>query len=147
MGQVTVTAQRVIHAPVEQVQAGLADYTGVRPKILTEHYSDYRVETGGQGGGTQAHWRLAATEKRVRDQLVDVSQDGATLVESDRNSSMVTRWTVTPADGGHSTVDVVTTWDGAGGIGGFFERTFAPPALRKIYDGVLGNLDSVLAQP
>jgi hypothetical protein len=39
---------------------------------------------------------------------------------------------------------VHTTWNGAGGIGGFFERTFAPAGLRRIYDGVLGNLDSVI---
>jgi hypothetical protein len=145
MGQVIVTAQRVIHAPVEQVRAALADYATVRPTILTDQYSDYRVEVGGQGEGTQVHWKLAATEKRVRDQLVDVSQDGDTLVEADRNSSMVSRWTVAPADNGHSTVDVLTTWNGAGGIGGFFERRFAPPGLRKIYDGVLNNLDSKLS--
>lgn len=144
MGQVTVTARRVIHAPPQQVRTALADYAEIRPKILTEHYRQYRVETGGQGAGTQVHWTLAATEKRVRDQLVEVSQDGDTLVESDRNSSMVTRWTISPAEGGHSTVEVLTTWTGAGGIGGFFERTFAPPGLRKIYDGVLGNLDETI---
>jgi hypothetical protein len=145
MAQVTVTARREIHAPVERVRAALADYQTTRPKILTEHYSDYQVQAGGQGVGTRVHWKLAATEKRVRDQLVEVSEtDGGVLVESDQNSSMVTTWTVQPADGGHSAVEVHTTWSGAGGIGGFSERTFAPPGLRRIYDGVLSNLDTVV---
>jgi len=145
MAQVTVTAQRVIHGPAEQVRAALADYQNVRPKILTEHYSDYQLEGGGQGAGSLVHWKLAATEKRVRDQLVEVSEaEGGALVERDQNSSMVTTWTVSPADGGHSTVEVHTTWNGAGGIGGFFERTFAPAGLRRIYDGVLGKLDSLI---
>ena len=89
------------------------------------------------------HWKLAATEKRVRDQLVDVetSAEGA-LVERDANSSMVTTWQVTPAGADRSTVTVTSTWNGASGIGGFFERTFAPKGLRRIYDEVLANLDA-----
>jgi len=35
---------------------------------------------------------------------------------------------------------VTTTWDGAGGIGGFFERTFAPKGLGRIYDSLLDRL-------
>jgi len=45
------------------------------------------------------------------------------------NSSMVTTWTVSAADAGVSTVRARTTWTGASGIGGFFERTFAPNGL------------------
>ncbi len=139
MAQVTATAERTIDAPPAQVAAALADYGTVRPRILTEHFSDYRVEPGGQ-----VHWRLHATKKRVREQLVDVSTPAeGTVVERDTNSSMVTTWTVTPAGTG-STVAVTSTWNGAGGIGGFFERTFAPKGLRRIYDGVLENLDGAV---
>jgi hypothetical protein len=66
MGQVTSTAERVIDAPAATVRAALADYAEVRPQILTPEFSDYRVESGGQGAGTRAHWKLAATKKRVR---------------------------------------------------------------------------------
>lgn len=62
------------------------------------------------------------------------------LVEKDRNSSMVTTWTVTPAGEGKSRAVVSTVWNGAGGIGGFFEKTFAPKGLSRIYDAVLANL-------
>jgi hypothetical protein len=127
------------------VRSALADYEGTRPRILPEQFSDYRVESGGQGAGTRVHWRFAATSKRVRDQLVEVTQPTAdTLVESDANSSMVTTWTLHPADAGATTVRVRTTWDGAGGIGGFFERTFAPKGMRRVYDSMLERLDSAL---
>ena len=41
---------------------------------------------------------------------------------------------------------VRTTWNGAGGIGGFFERTFAPKGLRRIYGEILDRLDRELAR-
>lgn len=44
------------------------------------------------------------------------------------------------AAGEGSLVRIETTWNGAGGIGGFFEKTFAPKGLKRIYDGVLANL-------
>jgi hypothetical protein len=141
MAQVTARTQRTIDAPAERVRTALADYETVRPAILTDHYGDYRVEEGGQGAGSRVHWTLQATKKRVRDQLVEVSVPAEDrIVERDTNSSMVTTWTVTPAGEGRSLVTVETTWNGAGGIGGFFERTFAPKGLQRIHDGVLSNL-------
>lgn len=140
MAQVTATAERVVSAPAERVTAAIADYGTVRPRILTEHYSDYRVEPDGR-----VHWRLQATKSRVREQLVDVSTPGeGTVVERDAHSSMVTTWAVSPAGPDRSTVTVTTTWDGASGIGGFFERTFAPKGLRRIHEGLLANLDGVV---
>ena len=146
MGQVVATAERVVRAPVDRVRSALADYEGVRPRVLPEQFSGYRVESGGQGAGTRVAWRFAATSKRVRDQLVEVSQpDPDTLVETDTRSSMVTTWTLHPADAGLTTVRVRTTWNGAGGIGGFFERTFAPKGLRRTYDQILERLEAELA--
>ena len=147
MPQVVVNAEKIISAPAEQVSRALADYETVRPRILPEQFSEYRVEAGGQGAGTRVSWRLAATSKRVREQDLVVSElpDGTGLVESDQNSSMVTTWTVHPADAGVTTVRVRSTWNGAGGIGGFFERAFAPKGLGRIYDQVLTRLDAELA--
>jgi hypothetical protein len=146
MSQVVTTAEGIVRAPAERVLIALADYEVTRPRLLPEQFSDYRVESGGQGAGTRVHWRFAATSKRVRDQSVSVTQPGAdTLEESDTNSSMVTTWTVSPADAGVSTVRVRTTWNGAAGIGGFFERTFAPKGMRRVYDEILSRLDRELA--
>jgi hypothetical protein len=147
MSQVVATAERVVRAPADTVREAIADYEGTRRRALTEQFSDYRVEAGGRGSGTRVHWRLAATKKRVRDQLVEVSEpaDGS-LVERDTHSSMVTTWTVHPADAGVSTVRVRSTWQGAGGVAGFFERTFAPRGLGRIYQGLLANLDRELGR-
>jgi hypothetical protein len=146
MSEVVATTERIVRAPVEQVRAALADYEGTRRRILPDQFSDYRVESGGQGAGTRVHWRFAATAKRVRDQLMSVTEPvSGTLVESDANSSMVTTWTVHPVDAGVTTVRVRTTWQGAGGVGGFFERTFAPKGLRRVYDQLLERLDAELS--
>ncbi|KUL51506.1 polyketide cyclase [Streptomyces sp. NRRL F-4489] len=141
MGQVEATTQREIAADPEDVFDALADYTGTRRQLLPEHFSEYEVREGGDGKGTLVHWKLQATSKRVRDCLLEVDEptDGQ-LVEKDRNSSMVTTWTVTPAGEHRARVVVTTTWQGAGGIGGFFERTFAPKGLGRIYDTILANL-------
>lgn len=145
MGQVVVTTEKTLKASPERVLEALGDYRGVRSRMLTEHFSEYEVREGGQGEGTVAHWKLAATSKRVRDCLFSVSAPAAsTLREQDANSSMVTMWTVSPANGG-ARVQVKTTWDGAGGVGGFFERTFAPKGLQRVYDAQLAKLDSELA--
>ncbi|MFF5138333.1 SRPBCC family protein [Streptomyces sp. NPDC013157] len=141
MAQVEATTERVVTADAETVFDAIADYSGTRAKLLPEHFSEYEVREGGDGEGTLVHWKLQATSKRVRDCLLEVSEptDGE-LVEKDRNSSMVTTWRVTPAGEGKSKVVVHTTWQGAGGIGGFFEKTFAPKGLGRIYDAVLDKL-------
>ncbi|MFF5183318.1 SRPBCC family protein [Streptomyces sp. NPDC000345] len=141
MAQVEATTERVVAADPDKVFDTLADYSGTRASLLPEHFSEYEVREGGDGEGTLVHWKLQATSKRVRDCLLEVTEptDGE-LVEKDRNSSMVTVWRVTPAGEGASRVVVTTTWQGAGGIGGFFERTFAPKGLGRIYDEILDKL-------
>lgn len=141
MAQVEATTERVVAADAEKVFDTLADYRDTRRKLLPEHFSEYEVREGGDGEGTLVHWKLQATSKRVRDCLLEVTEptDGE-LVEKDRNSSMVTVWRVTPAGEGKSRVVATTTWKGAGGIGGFFEKTFAPKGLGRIYDAILANL-------
>ncbi|MGW2558794.1 SRPBCC family protein [Streptomyces sp. NPDC001514] len=141
MAQVEATTERIIAADAETVFDMLADYKDTRAKLLPGHFSEYAVREGGDGEGTLVHWKLQATSKRIRDCLLEVTEptDGQ-LVEKDRNSSMVTTWTVTPAGEGRSKAVVTTVWNGAGGIGGFFERTFAPKGLARIYDELLAKL-------
>lgn len=97
MAQVEATTERTIAADAETVFDALADYKEVRGKVLPGHFSEYEVREGGDGEGSLVHWKLQATSKRVRDCLLEVTEptDGQ-LVEKDRNSSMVTTWTVTP---------------------------------------------------
>ncbi|MDV7355457.1 SRPBCC family protein [Rhodococcus oxybenzonivorans] len=144
MGQVSASSSITVAATPEKVLAALSDYETVRPRILSEHYRDYRVLEGGQGTGTVAQWTLKATEKRSRDIKATVTVAGDTITETDANSSLVTTWVVAPSGSG-STVTTTTQWKGAGGIGGFFEKTFAPLGLKKIQATVLANLERELA--
>jgi carbon monoxide dehydrogenase subunit G len=139
MGQVSASSTVLINAEPDAVLAAVADYQTVRPKILSSHYRDYQVLEGGQGAGTVAAWKLQATEKRVRDVKATVDVAGHAVIEKDANSTMVTNYTVAPAGPGAS-VTVKTSWQGAGGVKGFFEKTFAPLGLRKIQAEVLANL-------
>lgn len=139
MGTVTATAETIIHAEPEVVLAALGDYRDVRPAILTGNYSDYAVEAGGIGDGTVATWRLQATKSRVRHVVADVTTSVDSVTETDRNSTMVTVFRVSGTSAGTRVV-ATTTWKGAGGIGGIFERLFAPLGLRRIHGELLSNL-------
>ncbi|OBF51942.1 polyketide cyclase [Mycobacterium sp. 852002-53434_SCH5985345] len=139
MGQVSAASTILVNAEPGATLAAVADYQQVRPKILSPQYSDYQVLQGGQGAGTVAKWRLQATKSRVRDVQVSVDVAGHSVIEKDANSSMIINWTVAPAGPG-SSVTVKTTWTGAGGVKGFFEKTFAPLGLKRIQGEVLANL-------
>jgi uncharacterized protein YndB with AHSA1/START domain len=141
MALVEATTERIVDAEPERVYDALADYAGTRGRVLPEQFSEYEVREGGDGAGTVVHWKLQATSKRIRDCLFDVTAPSpGRLVETDRNSTLVTTWTVTPSGEGRSKVVVGSTWQGAGGVGGFFERTFAPKGLGRIYDELLASL-------
>ncbi|WP_441249700.1 SRPBCC family protein [Kitasatospora sp. McL0602] len=145
MGQVQATTESVYQASPQRVFDALADYTAVRPRLLPVQYSEYEVRAGGTGAGTQVHWKLQATEKRTRDCLFAVTEPSAhRLVETDANSTMVITWTVSPVGADQAKVTVEATWQGATGIGGFFERTFAPKGLNRIHDEILARLASEL---
>ena len=139
MAKVSASSSLTISAAPDKVLAALSDYETVRPRILPEQYRDFAVVEGGQGDGTVARWVLQATEKRSRNVLATVSVSGATITENDTNSSMVTTYLVAPSGSG-SSVTTTTEWTGAGGVGGFFEKTFAPLGLKKIQAQLLQNL-------
>src|SRR6202012_811166 len=52
MATVTARASKAVNAPPERVLEFLRDYRESRPKILTDNYTAYRVEQGGEGTGT-----------------------------------------------------------------------------------------------
>jgi uncharacterized protein YndB with AHSA1/START domain len=142
MAKIVVSAERVIDAPADAVYGYVADMRDHHPHYLPPAFSDFRVESGGVGAGTITRFKVTAggrsREYRMR---VDEPEPGRVLTESDTDSSLVTTTTVTPRDSA-SVVQISTSWDGAGGIGGFFERTFAPRAMRPIYADELDRLDA-----
>jgi Polyketide cyclase / dehydrase and lipid transport len=143
MGHVSAANTILINADPTTVLSAVGDYQTVRPRILSSHYRDYQVLEGGQGQGTVASWKLQATKSRVRDVRANVDVAGHAIIEKDANSTMITNWTVAPAGPG-SSVTVTTTWAGASGVKGFFEKTFAPLGLRRIQAEVLANLKKEL---
>jgi Polyketide cyclase / dehydrase and lipid transport len=143
MATVTASATRAVDAPPERVLEFLRDYRSARPQILPDNYSAYRVESGGHGNGTVIGYHFAAGG-RERDYRLAVEEDGAGLVERDLLSSFVSHWTVV-SEGAGAQVTVESSWDGATGIGGMFERTFAPLGLRRIYGEMLEKLASALS--
>ena len=70
---------------------------------------------------------------------VDEPEPGRVLTETDQLSSTVTTFTVLP-EGSGCRVRIGTRWQGAGGVGGLFERLFAPRVLRRIYANELERL-------
>lgn len=144
MGQINVVTQRSLPAPPDRVLDLAADYAGTRAQLWPENITDYQVLAGGKGPGTRISYRLHATKKRIRDVAAEVSApDAQSLVEADQNSTLRTVWRVRP-EGDCSHVTVMTTWTGAGGVGGFFERIFAPIGVRKLWTAVLDNLSARL---
>jgi hypothetical protein len=143
MAQVSAASTILLNVEPAAAFAAVADYQSVRPKILSPQYSEYQVLQGGQGQGTVVKWKLQATKSRSRNVQANVDVAGHTVIEKDENSSMVTNWTVAPAGPG-SSVTVKTSWTGAGGVKGFFERTFAPLGLKKIQGEMLSNLKKEL---
>lgn len=147
MAQVESVTGRVISAPPDDVFDALADYRGVRARVLPPQFSEYEVREGGDGQGSLVHWRLQATSRRVRDCLIEATEpeEDNVLVERDRNSSMETTWRVLPGgQEGTAEVRVRTVWQGAKGVGGFFERRFAPRGLARIHDALLARLAAEL---
>lgn len=143
MGEVSASAERDVSAGPEQVRAFLRDYREARPRILPPQYADYRVEEGGTGAGTVVRYRLQAG-RREREYRMEVTEPGPdTLSERDMESSLTTTWTLQPTDG-RTRVRVETRWQGASGIGGFFERRFAPAGLGRIHEDMLARLDDAL---
>jgi Polyketide cyclase / dehydrase and lipid transport len=140
MATVTARATKAVDASPERVREFLRDYREGRPRILTENYTAYRVEQGGHGAGTVIGYHFAAGGRERDYRLTaEEEEEGGELVERDQLSSFVSRWTIGP-NGSGSEVTLESSWEGAGGIGGVFERTFAPMGLRRIYGQMLDRL-------
>lgn len=142
MAPISVSAERTVGVPAPEVYGYIADHRDHHANFLPPAFSDFHVESGGVGAGTITQFKFTAggRTRQLRTQVTE-PEPGRVLVESDTMSSSVTTWTVTP-EGNNCQVQISTTWRGAGGIGGFFERMFAPRALRQIYADELNRLDA-----
>jgi hypothetical protein len=146
MGVIEVTAERTVNAPAEAVYGYIRDMH-THPKFLPPAFSDFHIESGGVGTGSVTRFKVTAGGRtREYHMTVDEPEPGRVLRESDQSSSLITKFIVDPAVSGSSLVQISTTWQGAGGIGGFFERTFAPRAMKAIYEDELARLDAYVRE-
>ncbi len=142
MAPVVASAERVVDAPAATVYGYIADMRTHHPHFLPPAFSDYQVESGGVGADTIVRFKITAGGRtRGYRTVVAEPEPGRTITESDTQSSAVTTFTVTP-QGHRSLVRISTTWNGAGGVGGVFERIFAPRVMRGIYADELERLDA-----
>lgn len=140
MATITVEHEGPVGAPAELTYRLIADDEH-HQRFLPDSFSDFEVVEGGVGAGTVHRFKVTAGG-RTRDYEMEVAEPepGRVITETDRLSTLVTRFEVTPA-GDTCRVRIATTWQGGTGIKGFFERTFAPRALRAIYADELARLD------
>lgn len=142
MGTITVVSEGDVAAQPADVYRYLADYRQHRPQFLPDAFSGWTVDEGGVGAGTVVRFGVnAGGRSRGYRMTVSEPEPGRTLRETDSGSSLVTTFTVEPRPGRGAVVRIETTWQGAGGVGGFFEKRFAPVALRRIYSEALVKLD------
>ena len=143
MGVNTASAEGTVAAPPESVYRYLSDMQDHHRHFLPPAFSEFRVVSGGVGEGTVVTFRFS-DGGRTRDfrQTLTEPEPGRRMVETDANSSSVTTFVVDPVEGGESSkVTISTRWNGAGGVGGFFERMFAPRVMRGIYRDQIRRLD------
>jgi len=142
MAPIELSSERAIDAPAQAVYGYIANMREHHPNFLPPNFSEFTVESGGTGAGTVTRFALTAggRTRHFRTAIAE-PEPGRVLTESDMDSSSVTTFTVTPKDDKSCTVRIGCRWDGASGIGGFFERTFAPRAMRSILTDELNRLN------
>ena len=142
MTRIVVSAEGTVDAPADTVYRYVADMRDHHPRFLPPAFSGFLVESGGVGAGTITRFAVTAGG-RTREYRMRIAEPepGRILTESDTGSSLVTTTTVSPR-GDASLVRISTAWDGAGGIGGVFERLFAPRVMWAICADELRRLDA-----
>lgn len=145
MSRIHAAASMVIDARPEEIYLILADYRTAHPQVLPRKYfKSLEVDSGGQGAGTVFRTRVRVSGVERAFHMVVSEPEQGVLVETDRSSGLVTRFTIKPVqDGKQSSVEIATEWE-ARGIQGFFERLLSPPTLRRIYREELHQLAGVV---
>ena len=141
MAEINVAVERDIDAPPDRVYQYIADYKQHHDKWLPPEYSNYQVQNTGSAETTVSYHLKTGSRERDYHMQVNKADSGRVVTERDTTSSLVKTFTVEPASGG-SRVRIETRWQGSGGVGGFFERTFAPRVLSALYAVELQRLDA-----
>jgi hypothetical protein len=83
--RISVEVEHTVDAPMERVWALLRDYRVARPRLLTEHFSNYAVQERSEGAGTVIEYQLWVGRHQGRHVLaVQEPVPGRMLRERDR---------------------------------------------------------------
>jgi uncharacterized protein YndB with AHSA1/START domain len=147
MATVEAKAQRRIDAPVDDVFAVVAN-PARRAELLPEAYHDVTIGTSEQGQVVMYTLHAGGRQRDYRIRVVP-NDDEHAVTDEDELSSLRTEWQLSPvsgSDGGSATdVRMRTTWQGAGGVGGFFERAFAPRGVTRLHEQTLERLAAAVS--
>ncbi len=139
MATLHIRAERSMLAPPERVYCCIADYRQHHPRFLPPAFSQFRVEQGGVGAGTEIRFQLTVGGRTYQYHgYVTEPEPGRVLTESYADGG-VTTFTVTP-EGRGSRVRIATTAD-AKGLQGLVARWLAPRLLRPLFTDELARLD------
>jgi hypothetical protein len=143
--RVSVEGERNVDAPMERVWALLRHYRVARPRLLSEPFSDYRVQERGDGAGTVIAYRLRVG-RHQREHVIAVQEPvpGRVLRDRDRASALVSTWTLTPGGEGERTVVRLAVAPRDPRISGWLARARARRALRRLCDQPLEHVDAEL---
>jgi uncharacterized protein YndB with AHSA1/START domain len=141
-------AEGLISAPATTVWDILTDYRNGHPRILPSAFSNFTVESGGNGAGTIISYtfRAAGTSRRIRHNVSE-TDPGHILVEDAPGDPTRTTFTLTPAgDGAHTRLVIATDQTTPHGLRGVITRLLAPlaaPIIRAIYRDEMQRLDDL----
>jgi uncharacterized protein YndB with AHSA1/START domain len=143
--RISVEVERTVDAPMPRVWALLRDYRVARPRLLTEHFSDYAIHERGEGTGTVIEYRLRIS-RHERRHIVAVQEPvpGRVLRERARGSALVSTWTLTPGGEGERTVVRLAVALREPQINGWLARIRAQRALQRLGGQLLKHLDADL---
>ncbi len=140
MSKIRVVQDGLVNAPPVDVYRFIADYKHHHANFLPPAFSEFKVERGGIGSGTEVsvHLTLGGRPRTMRVR-VDEPDPGRVLAERDLDADSVTTFTVEPTgNASRVTIETIRT---ANGIRGMIERALVPRMLRQLYADELARLD------
>ena len=143
-----VSSSARIAAPAARCYGVIADYRVGHPAIVPPRaFGPLVVEQGGVGAGTYIRFTMKALgkERTVRG-LVTEPEPGRLIVETYRESGVVTSFRVDPLGDHDCDVTIASTLPSAGGVRGVLERWFTRRFLLGVYREELGRLAAYVAR-
>ena len=146
MAQHLISASALIEAPASEVYAIIADYHEGHPRILPKPpFVALEVDKGGVGAGTEIMCQMRMLGRiQTFHAAITEPEPGRVLVETIRESGMVTTYVVEPRNEGQQAFVTIRTEAAArGGILGGLEGWLMSRLLQPVYVKELEQLAAV----